>query len=145
MLKSIFTPLIFLIAAQVYAAPVILNIPNFEADSPACVIRAPAEQPQLDLSCLPTSAPTGLEVPSPEAKVEAIRSPNAKGHLLVQEDSLLFCLYGRAANVCGAATVHSAAEIKAIKAYAQSLELCDDVVKFSPAAGVEVRLAKPAE
>lgn len=141
--KTIFTAFIFLMAAQVYAAPVILNIPNFEADGPACVVRAPAaqSQPQIDLSCLPTSAPTGFEQPSPEARVESIRSPNAKGYLLVQQDSLLFCLYGQQANVCGAATVHGVAEVKAIRAYAQSLQLGDnDVVTFSPAAGVEVRL-----
>jgi hypothetical protein len=142
-LRIIFAASILFNAAQVYAAPVVLNIPNFESDGPACVVRAPAGRPppQIDLSCLPKSAPTGFEKPSPEARVQSIRSPNATGHLLLQEDDLMFCLYGQQTNLCGAAIVHSAAEVAAIKAYAQALELGDnDVIKFSPAPGLEVRL-----
>lgn len=59
-----------------------LTIPNFDPDSPACVIKFEGASPaslRLNLSCLPKSAPTGFENPAPEVKVQSIRGKNAKG------------------------------------------------------------------
>lgn len=112
-----------------------ITVPNFDADSPACMVKVPALKPQctsegcslpppagssldsikLNFSCLPTSAPTGFENPAPEAKVQSIRSKNAKGHLSLIDDiqspaderlrELNFCLYGKLNNFCGNAKV----------------------------------------
>lgn len=112
-----------------------LTVPNFDVDSPACVVNVPLVTPrctpegctlpapagatlesiQLNFSCLPTSAPTGFENPAPEVKVQSIRSKNAKGHLSLIDDmqspvderlrELNFCLYGKLNNFCGNAKV----------------------------------------
>lgn len=112
-----------------------ITVPNFDADSPACVVKVPTLNPQctaeggtlpapagatiesikLNFSCLPTSAPTGFENPAPEVKVQSIRSKNAKGHLSLIDDiqspaderlrELNFCLYGKLNNFCGNAKV----------------------------------------
>jgi hypothetical protein len=110
-------------------------VPNFDADSPACMVKVPLvnsrctaegctlpapagatlEAIWLNFSCLPTSAPTGFENPAPEVKVQSIRSKNAKGHLSLIDDmqspaderlrELKFCLYGKLNNFCGNAKV----------------------------------------
>ena len=112
-----------------------ITVPNFDADSIACVVKVPTLNPQctaegctlpapagatlesikLNFSCLPTSAPTGFENPAPEVKVQSIRSKNAKGHLSLIDDiqspaderlrELNFCLYGKLNNFCGNAKV----------------------------------------
>jgi hypothetical protein len=111
-----------------------ITVPNFDADSPACVVKVPTLNPEctaeggtlpapvgatlesikLNFSCLPTSAPTGFENPAPEVKVQSIRSKNAKGHLSLIDDiqspderlrELNFCLYGKRNNFCGNAKV----------------------------------------
>lgn len=116
-------------------APQELTIPNFDADSPACVVKLPdaltqctaegcklplpkgstLESLQLNFSCLPKSAPTGFENPAPEAKVQSVRAKNAKGHVSLIDDvqsapterlrELNFCLYGQLNNFCGNAKV----------------------------------------
>ncbi|MQA21679.1 hypothetical protein [Rugamonas rivuli] len=112
-----------------------LTIPNFDPDSPACVVKLPdtptqctvescklpllkgstLEALQLNFSCLPKSAPTGFENPAPEVKVQSIRAKNSKGHVSLMDDvqsapaerlrELNFCLYGKLNNFCGNAKV----------------------------------------
>ncbi|GJI96899.1 hypothetical protein RugamoR57_36170 [Duganella caerulea] len=94
------------------------TIPNFDPDSPACVIKFEGASPEslrLNLSCLPKSAPTGFENPAPEVKVQSIRGKNAKGHMSLIDEvpsphadrtrELNFCLYGKQNNFCGSAKV----------------------------------------
>lgn len=112
-----------------------LTVPNFDADSPACVVKVPANEPQctaegcalsppngstlesiqLNFSCLPKSAPTGFENPAPGSKVQSIHAKNVPGHLSLIDDiqgassermrELNFCLYGKRNNFCGNAKV----------------------------------------
>jgi len=96
-----------------------LTIPNFDPDSPACVIKfnggASPESLRLNLSCLPKSAPTGFENPAPGVKVQSIRGKNANGHISLIDDvhspladrtrELNFCLYSKQNNFCGSAKV----------------------------------------
>lgn len=112
-----------------------LTIPNFDADSPDCIVKLPDVDPactvesctisapkgattgpmRINFSCLPKSAPTGFENPAPDVKVQSFRSKNAKGHLSLIDDvqsgsaermrELNFCLYGKLKNFCGNAKV----------------------------------------
>lgn len=116
-------------------APQELTIPNFDADSPDCIVKlpevvpactvesctipAPKDMPtgplRINFSCLPKSAPTGFENPAPDVKVQSMRSRNARGHLSLIDDmqsgpaermrELNFCLYGKLNNFCGNAKV----------------------------------------
>lgn len=133
------------VCACVQAEPVQSNeltIPNFDPDSPACVIKFEGASPaslRLNLSCLPKSAPTGFENPAPEVKIQSIRGKNAKGHMSLIDDvqspladrarELNFCLYGKRNNFCGSAKVLRLKDggkpdgISAIKAWIQRIEL----------------------
>jgi len=121
--------------AMAHAASQPLNIPNFDADSPACAVAVNAElyrctaaactvpmskspgarAVEVRLTCLPSSAPTGFENPAPGVKVTAIAAQNAKGQVsLIDEletgaapptSTLTFCLFGGAINLCGNVTV----------------------------------------
>jgi len=122
-----------------------LTIPNFDPDSPACVIKfkggASPESLRLNLSCLPKSAPTGLENPAPEVKVQSIHGKNAKGHMSLIDDAqsphadrtreLNFCLYGKQNNFCGSAKVlrlkdgAKVDDTSTIKDWIQRIELQD--------------------
>lgn len=112
-----------------------LTIPNFDVDSPACIVKIPDAQAQctaegcklplpkgstleslqLNFSCLPKSAHTGFEKTPPGVKVQFIRSKNATGHVSLIDDvqsapaeplrELNFCLYGKLNNFCGNAKV----------------------------------------
>ncbi|NVD70676.1 hypothetical protein HUX88_08890 [Duganella sp. BJB1802] len=112
-----------------------LTIPNFDPDSPACVIKFEGASPEslrLNFSCLPKSAPTGFENPAPEVKVQSIRAKNAKGHMSLidavqspladRTRELNFCLYGKQNNFCGNAKVDGTSTIKA---WIQRIELQD--------------------
>lgn len=91
--------------------------PGTHCTADACEMPAPAGSTlgtiRVNFSCLPKSAPTGFENPPDYARVESIRSMTSSGHIS-QADSidepadqrwrdLIFCLYGKAANFCGAA------------------------------------------
>jgi hypothetical protein len=112
-------------AQDAFAGERELSIPNFDADSPACVVKIADGTPactadgctipmpnrpasasiQLRFSCLPKSAPTGFDNPAPEVKVSSIRARNSQGHLSLMDDlqsppaermrELNFCLYGK--------------------------------------------------
>jgi hypothetical protein len=78
-----------------------LTVPNFDDDSPSCVVKVPVESSQctskgctlaapagstldsikLGFRCGPKSAPTGFENPAPDAKVQSFRAKNAPAHL----------------------------------------------------------------
>jgi hypothetical protein len=117
------------------AAPQQLTIPNFDPDSPACMVKVPQENAQctatgcavattktatatkiqINFSCLPTSAPTGFENPASDMKVYPIKSVNGKGHLSLIDDmassagtpmqEVNFCLFGESNNFCGNAKI----------------------------------------
>lgn len=122
-------------AAPAFSASRELTVPNFDAESPACVVRVPANEPactpegcaipppkgstlasiQLNFSCLPKAAPTGFEKPVEGAKVQSIRAGKVAGDLSLIDDiqapfserlrELNFCLYGKINNFCGNAKV----------------------------------------
>lgn len=112
-----------------------LTVPNFDAESAACVVMVPQDGSQctptgcdipllkgaihklikLNFSCLPMSAPTGFENPAPEVEVQSLHAKNAVGHLSLVDDAetesgqamreLNFCLYGKSNIFCGNAKV----------------------------------------
>lgn len=126
------------IGASAQAAPTLtheLTVPNFDDESPACVVKVPVASSQctskactlpapagstldsieVDFSCLPKSSPTGFENPVPGVKVQWFRAKNAPTHLSLSDGAfdppnerfreLTFCMYGKLNNFCGYAKV----------------------------------------
>jgi hypothetical protein len=144
-------------AAAARAATQDLVMPNVASTDPACGVQLPTSyqctadrcavpysQPgrsgdiAVTLVCLPTSAPTGFERPAPEVRVVSIQAQNARGHLAIfeesaaipaeQENTLMFCLWGKATILCGNAKVSktnaaSRAQVRAIKTFIRRLSL----------------------
>ena len=112
-----------------------LTVPNFDDESPACVLKIPTNSAQctaeacilrapagstlnsieLGFRCGPKSAPTGFENPSSGGKVQWFRAKNAPAELSLADGvfepanerfrELIFCVYGKFNNFCGFAKV----------------------------------------
>ena len=136
-----------------------LTVPNLLDREPACVVKVPVPGAQctpegcilsgpagtaldsitLSFSCLPRTSPTGFERPVSEAKVQTLRTKNARGHFMhidvvwgppdERSRELQFCLFGKLNNFCSGARVMSLdyrTKVKAtqmVKAFAQGIEL----------------------
>ncbi|HEY0585301.1 MAG TPA: hypothetical protein VGD52_04145 [Pseudoduganella sp.] len=116
---------------------------KFACTASGCTIPAPAKNSlkaiELTFSCIPKSSPTEFDKPADDMKVLSLRARNAQGNLglidqidgapeeLMRE--LSFCLYGKTANLCGAAKTQrlkdgaKADPTKAIKAFIEGIEL----------------------
>lgn len=112
-----------------------VTVPNFDADSPACVVKLPETKGsctakgcsmplparstlksiQLKFSCIPSWMPNGFDKSPDYAKVLSLRARNANGNLSLIDDidgepadrmrSLRFCLYSKETSFCGSAKV----------------------------------------
>jgi len=116
---------------------------RFACTASGCTMPAPSKNSlqsiELAFSCIPKSSPTGFDNPAVDMKVLPLRARNSLGNLgLIDEidgapeelmRELSFCLYGKAANFCGAAKIQrlkdgaKADPTKAIKAFIEGIEL----------------------
>lgn len=138
---------------------VVVTVPNFDKHGPPCIVKIPASRAQctdegcylplpkkstmpslqLQFSCVPRSSRTEFDRPPPDAKVQAIRTPAAKGLFMLLNDFqsepedpkrlLTFCLWGRQNLFCGDAHVRRLSDgVKAdgtatVKSFIEGVEL----------------------